>query len=171
MTVYSWILIPALMIGFFCGTAAYYRTRQDRTLLARTILAFCLLTFALLMFYVVEVNPYLQPLSVTLLFFGLSLLLLITGISFLVFVPSAATGRLGFAEVHALLPESILELSPGEMRALLPARFQGYAMQEVQVLVMIELSRMAPEAIRKLTPETLKAALRRNVPHSILDPR
>ncbi len=171
MPVYSWILIPAMMIGFFCGTAAYYRTRQDRTLLARTILAFCLLTFALLMFYVVQVNPYPQPLFVTLLCFGLSLLLLITGVCFLVFVPSAAAARLSLAEVRALLPESILELSPNEMRALLPARFQGHAVHEVQVFVMVELSRMAPEAIRKLTPETLKAVLRRNVPYSILDTR
>jgi len=168
MTVFAWLLIPILIVGFFCGTAAYYRTREDRTPLARTILAYCIFTFVFLMYFVIQVNPYQQPLFVTLLFFGLGLLLFVIGICFLVFVPSAAK-RLSLGEVRALLPESILELSQSEMRELLPTRFQGHAGQEIQVFVMVELSRMAPETIRKLTPESLKAALRRNIPHSILD--
>lgn len=171
MTIYSWILIPALMIGFFCGTAAYYRNRQDRTPLAWTILGFCVLTFVFLLFYTIQVNPFPQPHFVTLFCFGLALLLFVIGICFLVYVPNATAGRLSLQEVRALLPESILELSPNDMKTLLPPRFQGHASHEIQVYVMIELSRLKPERIRKLTPETLRATLRKNVPYSILDPR
>jgi hypothetical protein len=169
MNVYSWLLIPALMAAFGCGTSTYYRIRFDRTPLAWTILAFTLCTFVLLLFYVIVINPYPQPRLVTYGFAGLALVLLLIGIAMMVFIPSAANRRLSLAEVRGLLPESILDLSPIEMRALLPARFQSHAAHEIQMFVMMQLTDMPPETIRDLTPETLRARLRRNIPYSILD--
>lgn len=169
MTVYAWILIPALIIGFFCGTAACYRMRRDRTPLAWAVLAYCLVTFAALIFYTAAVNPFRQPHVVTLTWFGVSLLLLVIGLGLVTMVPSALNRRLSLHEVRALLPESIRELSPSEMRALLPLRFQSHATHEIQVFVMMQVSKMSPERIRKLTPQTLRKALRRDIPYSILD--
>jgi len=169
MSIYSWLMIPGLMIAFWCGTLTYYRIYRDRTLLAWTLIGFCLFTFVLLLFYTIQVNPFPQPILVTRLYAGLALALLLIGIGFLVLVPSAAKHRLSLGEVRALLPESILELSPVQMRALLPARFHDHAPQEIQVFVMMQLTRMPPERIRRLTPDTLRAQLRRDIPHSILD--
>ncbi|MGH7103697.1 MAG: hypothetical protein ACREFJ_15010 [Acetobacteraceae bacterium] len=169
MTVYAWILIPALIIGFFCGTAACYRMRRDRTPLAWAVLAYCFFTFAALIFYTAGVNPFRQPHVVTLTWFGVSLLMLVMGIGLVTMVPSALDQRLSLNEVRTLLPESILELSPIEMRALLPLRFQSHATHEIQVFVMMALSKMSPERIRRLTPETLRRELRRDIPYSILD--
>ncbi|MGH7070777.1 MAG: hypothetical protein ACREFO_12270, partial [Acetobacteraceae bacterium] len=107
MTVYAWILIPALIIGFFCGTAACYRMRRDRTPLAWAVLAYCLVTFAALIFYTAGVNPFRQPHGVTLSWFGVSLLLLVIGLGLVTMVPSALNRRLSLHEVRALLPESI----------------------------------------------------------------
>ncbi len=171
MNFYSWLLIPALMAAFGCGTAASYRIRRDRTPLAWTILFYCLFTFVVLLFYVFHINPYPQPRIVTWLFAGLALVLLLIGIGFVALVPSAALQRLSLGEVRALLPESILELTPAEMRALLPARFQSHALHETQAFVMMLLSQMPPDTIRNLTPDTLRMLLRRNIPYSILDAR
>jgi hypothetical protein len=169
MSLYSWLLIPVLMAAFGCGTAAVYRIRHDRTPLALTITGFCLLSFVLLMVYTILINPYPQPPLVTYGFTGVAFVLLLTGVGFLLFIPSAASQRLSFSEVRALLPESISELTPEQMRALLPVRFKSYAQHEIQVLVMVQLTRTAPDVIRNLTPEKLKALMRRDIPHSILD--
>lgn len=169
MTLYSWLLIPALFIAFGCGTVSYYRLFRDRTPRAWTILAFSLFTFVVLLFYVIGINPYPQPLLVTRGFAALAFVLLVTGIGFVLFTPNGMRKRLPMAEVRALLPESILELSPEQMRSLLPQRFRSHALHEIQVFVMLQIADMSPEAIRNLSPERLRAALRRNVPYSILD--
>ena len=169
MSVYSWVLIPVLMVAFGCGTTAVYRIRHDRTPLAWTMTAICILSFVLLMVYTIQINPYTQPPIVTYGFTAAAFVLLLIGIGFLVFVPSASSQKLSFNEVRALLPESIIELTPEQMRALLPMRFKVYAQHEIQTLVMVQLTRTSPETIRKLTPEKLRDLMRRDIPYSILD--
>lgn len=169
MNLYSWLLIPALFIAFGCGTVSYYRLFRDRTLRAWMILAFSLFTFVVLLFYLIHINPYPQPLPINRGFAGLAFVLLVIGICFLLLTPSGVRKRLPMAQVRALLPESILELSPEQMRNLLPKRFHSHALHEIQVFVMLQIADMSPEAIRNLSPERLRVALRRNVPYSILD--
>ncbi|HUA76282.1 MAG TPA: hypothetical protein VMA86_01345 [Acetobacteraceae bacterium] len=169
MTLASWLIILALMAGFGCDVAALYRVRRDNTLLARMLLVFSLLTLAVLLVYAYAFNPYPQKPAVTYGFLGAAMVLFAAGVLFAKFAPSGAAQRLSPQAVRALLPESIIELTPEEIRAIVPASLRKHADHELRMMMLAYLSRSPPGTIRNLTPERLRALLRREIPRSILD--
>ncbi|HUC16082.1 MAG TPA: hypothetical protein VMA37_00145 [Acetobacteraceae bacterium] len=169
MTLLSWPILLALIAGFGCETIALYRVRSDNTPLARVLIAISLLTFCVLLVYAFAVNPYPQRPVVTDGFLGIATFLFVSGVALLALVPDAAKQSLSPETVRILLPESITGLTPAEMRRLVPGGLARLADHELRAMVLMYLGGSSPGMIRSLTPERLRALLRREVPRSILN--
>ncbi|HWA81242.1 MAG TPA: hypothetical protein VG848_13160 [Acetobacteraceae bacterium] len=169
MTPLSWPIFLALIAGFGCDTIALYRLRSDNGPLARVLIAISLLTAGVLLVYTFAINPYPQKPAITTGFLGAAIFLFGSGVAFLALVPSGAKQSLAPETVCALLPESITGLTPAQMRSLVPACLGRQADQELRAMVLMYLGRSSPKALRSLTPERLRALLRREIPRSILN--